>query len=236
MDTDGDGKPEVVVRPFTNTLVILDGATGAVKKKIELPVSSDKNNLGNAISTDACPSGPSAADFLGNGKMQIAMPAGNWFFLLDGVTGAILWQKAIEDYDGQCGASGAAVFSFFGDGKADVVYHDTQYIYVWRADGTEVYRSPRTSSTLFETPVVADVDNDGHAEILITNEGLGGTKNGLTALGDAANSWPATRRVWSQWNYHVTDANENGTSPRQEAPFWKTSKLWRGNPPLCTAH
>ena len=236
MDTDGDGKPEVVVRPATNVLVILDGATGAVKKKIELPVSSDKNNLGNAISTDACPAGPSAADFLGNGKMQIAMPAGNWFFLLDPVSGAILWQKAIEDYDGQCGASGAAVFSFFGDGKADVVYHDTQYVYVWRADGTEVYKAPRTSSTLFETPVVADVDNDGHAEILITNEGLGGTKNGLTALGDSANSWPATRRVWSQWNYHVTDANENGTSPRVEAPFWKTSKLWRGNPPLCTAH
>ena len=230
MDVDGDGKPEVIVRPATNVLVVLDGATGSIKKTITLPLGKDQGG----IDTGACPAGPSAGDFLGNGKMQIALPAGNWFYLLDPNTGAILWQKPIEDYDGQCGASGAAVFSFFGDGKSDVVYHDTQFIYVWRADGTEVYRSPRTSSTLFETPVIADVDNDGHAEILITNEGIGGTNNGLTALGDSADSWPATRRVWSQWNYHVTDANENGTVPRIEKPFWKTSKLWRGNPPLCT--
>src|SRR5947209_11321039 len=32
------------------------------------------------------------------------------------------------------------LFRSFGDGRSDVVYHDSQYIYVWRADGTEVYK------------------------------------------------------------------------------------------------
>ena len=208
---------------------MLDGATGSIKRDLQLPIGADQGG----VDASACPGGPSAGDFLGIGRMQIALPAGNWFFLIRLDTGEVLWKKPIEDYQGQCGASGAAVFSFFGDGKQDIVYHDSEFIYVWRADGTEVYKSPRNSSTLLETPVVADIDNDGHAEILITNEGLGGTNNGLTALSDSANSWPATRRVWTQWNYHVTDANENATVPRIEQPFWKTSRLWRGNPPLC---
>jgi hypothetical protein len=227
-DVDGDGKPEVILRPSTNQLIILNGATGAKIREIDLPTGSP-----SGIDSNACPAGPSAADFLGIGSMQIAVPAGNWFYLVRADTGAVIWQQAINDYDGQCGASGAAAFSFFGDGKADIVYHDTQSIFVWRGDGTLVYKAPRASSTLFETPVIADVDNDGHAEILITNQGIGGTSNGLTCLSDANNSWPATRRIWGQWNYHVTDFNENGTIPRVERPFWKTSKLWRGNPAQC---
>jgi predicted lipoprotein with Yx(FWY)xxD motif len=229
MDVDGDGKPEVVVRPTASHIVVLDGATGSIKRDIQLPVGEP-----NGIASGVCPAGPSAGDFLGNGSMQLAVPAGNWFFLVRLDTGEVLWKKPIQDYVGQCGSSGAAVFSFFGDGKNDVVYHDAEHIWAWRGDGTQVYQAPRTSSTLWETPVIADIDNDGHAEILITNEGLGGTNNGLTALSDQANSWPATRRVWTQWNYHVTDANENGSVPRIEKPFWKTSRLWRGNPPLCT--
>ena len=229
MDVDGDGKPEVVVRPTASHVIVLDGATGSIKRDLQLAVGADQGG----IDASACPSGPSAADFLGNGRMQLAMAAGNWFYLIRLDTGETLWRKPIEDYQGQCGASGAAVFSFFGDGKNDIVYHDSQNIFVWRADGTEVYKAPRNSSTLFETPVIADVDNDGHADVLITNQGLGGTNNGLTALSDSGNSWPATRRVWTQWNYHVTDANENATVPRVEQPFWKTSRLWRGNPPLC---
>jgi hypothetical protein len=230
LDTDGLGKPDVIVRTTPSRFSVLDGATGSLKREIALPEGKDTGGIASGV----CTSGPSAADFLGNGRMQLAVPAGNWFYLVRPDTGAIVWQKPIEDYDGQCGASGAAVFSFFGDGKSDVVYHDTQFIYVWRADGTEVYKSPRNSSTLWETPVIADLGNDGHAGLLITNQGAGGTNNGLTALADAADSWPATRRVWTQWSYHVTDANENATVPRIEQPFWKTSKLWRGNPALCT--
>lgn len=234
-DVDGDGKPEVIVRTAASTLYILEGATGAVKRKIDFPVGDPKMDP-SVVSDSACPAGPSAADFEGTGKMDIALPAGNWFFLIRGDTGEVVWQKPIEDWDGQCGSSGAAVFSFFGDGKTDVVYHDTAHVYVWRGDGTQVYLAPRTSSTLLETPVIADIDNDGHADLLITNEGLLGTGAGLTALDDEQNLWPSTRRVWTQWNYHVTDANENGTIPRLERPLWTPAggRMWRGNPSLCT--
>ncbi len=227
-DVDGDGKPEVIERPDALDVIVLDGLTGAVKKKITFPAGADAG-----VADSVCPGAPTAADFLGNGSMQIGVPSGNWFYLVRGDTGEIVWQHPTEDYVDQCGASGAAAFSFFGDGKTDVVYADSENIYVWRGDGTQVYKADRESSTLFETPVVADVDNDGHADIVITNQGIGGTSNGLTVLSDSSNNWPATRRIWGQWNYHVTDYNENGTIPRVEQAPWLKTKLWRGNPAEC---
>ncbi len=228
-DIDGDGKPEVIERPDSTHVIVLNGATGQTVNTITFPSGAP-----SGVADSVCPGGTTAADFLGLGFMQLGVPSGNWFYLVRGDTGAILWQQPTNDYQGQCGASGAAAFSFFGDGKTDVVYHDATSVYVWRGDGTQVYQAPRVSSTLFETPVIADVDHTGHADIVITNQGAGGTNNGLTVLSDSGDSWPDTRGIWGQWNYHVTDYNSNGTIPRVEAPFWETTKLWRGNPALCT--
>lgn len=237
LDVDSDGLPEVVLRDRADRYFILNGQTGAIKAgpvTWDLPVDDEGQQEG------ICPAAPAAADVDGDGNPEFIIPSGDYLRVFR-LNGTELWKAPIDDYGGQCGAAGAAAFDFEGYGRYDVVYHDTAHMYVFRGtDGTKIYDAPRNSSTLWETPVIADVDNDGHADILMTNEnGIldlpGGTNNpGVRALSNQGNTWPATRRIWNQWSYHITDVNENGTIPRVETPHWESHNNWRANPPLCT--
>src|SRR5690606_24236271 len=168
---------------------------------------------------------------------EIIAPSGDYIYAYKH-TGQQMWRMPIYDYGGQCGAAGAAAFDFEGDGKYEVVYHDTSHMFVFRGtDGTKIYDAPRNSSTPWETPVIADVDNDGHADLVMTNENgildLGQTGAGVKVLSNQGNTWPATRRIWNQHSYHVSDVNENGTIPRQETPHYKTTNSWRTQHSLC---
>jgi hypothetical protein len=55
-------------------------------------------------------------------------------------------------------------------------------------------------TTATATSIVADIDNDGNAEIVFVENrnGAGATTQGLRIYGDATDSWAATRRVWNQ--------------------------------------
>jgi hypothetical protein len=236
VDVDGDGLPEVLLRPAPDELDVLDGATGKVKYgpfKWQLPVDPM-----SGMAAGICSAPIAAADLDGDGHPDAIIPSGNLMHVFNILTGKEMWNSPIDDWQGQCGASGTAAFDFNGDGKFDVVYHDVGNIYVFNGpDGQLMYKAPRNSVTLFETPVIADVDNDGHADILMTNQGgfiggLGGLA-GLQALSNVGNNWPATRRIWNEHAYHQSNVNENDSVPRVEAPFWKTTNNWRAQQPLC---
>jgi hypothetical protein len=91
-------------------------------------------------------------------------------------------------------------------------------------DGDLLYSTCNTNGTLFEYPLVADVDNDGQADIIVVSnnyafdcEGPGsGRTTGVRIFGDANNSWVRTRRVWNQHAYHVTNVSESGEIPSIE--------------------
>src|SRR5262249_277973 len=90
------------------------------------------------------------------------------------------------------------------------------------ADGTLLAKVPVQSATWAEQPVVVDVDNDGHADIVVTSDfssGLTGD-TGVIVFSDIANKWPRTRRIWNQHSYHVTNVTETGSIPRTETPNW----------------
>lgn len=235
LDIDGDGSPELILRDRSNRIQIFDALNG--KKKFKswewtLPTNSEGQTEG------ICAAPMAAADLDGDGLPEIIVPSGDYVYAFKPMTGAMMWKQPIDDYGGQCGAAGAAAFDFEGDGKYEVVYHDTAHMYVFRGtDGTKIYDAPRNSSTIWETPVIADVDNDGHADLVMTNEnglaGIGGGHAGVKVLSNVGNTWPATRRIWNQHSYHVSDVNENGTIPRQETPHYKTTNSWRANHSKC---
>jgi hypothetical protein len=239
LDVDGDGTPEVILRDGAQSVKVLNGVTGqqmasATWPPIPMSLNGDDNGI--------CPAAMSAADLDGDGGAEIIIPAGDYIYTFK-YTGSStlqqLWKYPIVDYGGQCGASGSAAFDFSGDGKYDVVYHDTSHMWVFRGtDGTMLYNAPRSSATIFETPVIADVDNDGHADMLMTNEGgaLGVGLAGLQALSNQGNTWPATRRIWSDHAYHITEISDDGTIPRLEAPPTRNNNSWRAQAPLCTPH
>jgi hypothetical protein len=99
-------------------------------------------------------------------------------------------------------------------------------------DGTtgEVRESiPNNSRTRLEMPIVVDVDNDGNAEVLFVENSTAtsGARQGLRVIGDATDSWAATRRVWNQHAYHVTNVSELGAIPAHEPANWRSTRPTR---------
>jgi hypothetical protein len=151
------------------------------------------------------------------------------------------WKRATEDDSSRVTSS--SVFDFNGDGAAEVVYNDECYFHIYDGATGGVYLAlPSLSRTIDENPVVADVDNDGNAEIIFAtnNETLqcgetaldswpDGTDdvpraslpNGLEVWGDPTDVWVAARRIWNQHSYHVTNVTESGTLPLHEPEHWK---------------
>src|SRR3546814_17641029 len=104
------------------------------------------------------------------------------------------------------------VFDFDNDGSAEVVYRDEQNLYIWNgSDGALRYRRPFGSVTHEELPVVADVDADGHAEIVVTADAPrpDAPETGLFVLGGPAASWGRARSLWNQ-HYYRSDERRGG--------------------------
>jgi hypothetical protein len=218
IDTDGDGRPEVVLRTAQNRLVTLN-ADGTIKSgPFDLPM------------VQGCQSPVAAGDFDGDRLPELAIAAGDFFYVVRPGSGAVVWSQPIDDYIGQCGAAGPAVFDFNGDGRQEIVYMDAHTVWIFNGpDGRVLFQMPRDSATLYETPVIADVDGDGHAEILVSQWAPGGLK----LVSDVANDWSGTRKIWNQHGYHVTNIDEGGIVPRLEGPGWTRFNGWRGNITLC---
>jgi len=159
------------------------------------------------------------------------------------------WQRVTEDDSSRVTSS--SVFDFNGDGAAEVTYGDECYFRIYDGATGAVYTAlPSVSRTAIENPVIADVDNDGNAEIVyvqnnsfeqcgegdtgddgwvddMLSDGNGGMvaktslPAGITVLGDATDTWVAARRIWNQHAYHVTNVLESGAIPLHEPESWK---------------
>ncbi|MFY0531621.1 FG-GAP repeat domain-containing protein [Nannocystis pusilla] len=73
-----------------------------------------------------------------------------------------LWFKTTHDCSSA--VTGSSVFDFNGDGKAEVIYSDEYHLWMYDGQtGTNLIPSTcNTTGTLWEYPLVADVDNDGY--------------------------------------------------------------------------
>jgi len=112
-----------------------------------------------------------------------------------------------------------------------VVYNDEVTLRVYSGPTGEVlFSTPNGSGTLFEYPVVADVDGDNNAEIVVAaNDYAYGGHHGIRVFGDALDHWVSTRRIWNQHTYHITNIHVDGTIPKGEVPSWKAHNTYRCN-------
>jgi hypothetical protein len=151
------------------------------------------------------------------------------------------WKRVTEDDSSRVTSS--SVFDFNGDGAAEVVYNDECYfrIYDGRTGGV-LFKHPSPSRTRIENPAIADVDNDGNAEIVFPSNNDAAAcstgsnfPNGIAVWGDASDTWVSARRIWNQHSYHVTNITESGAVPVKEPEHWKTYNgrsynTYRSNP------
>lgn len=85
-----------------------------------------------------------------------------------------------------------------GSGISHITHQDTIPVYV-------ISSFPFSEITIMQYPVVADADDDGHAEIV----SVGGDK--LNILESSGAEWAPARKVWNQYMYNVTHVNNDLT-------------------------
>ena len=167
-------------------------------------------------------------DFDGDSDAEFAVSSANHYAAYhDG--DEVMWIADVQDPSGI--AAGTA-FDFLGDGTAEAMFADEYNLFAFDTDGSPLMQVDRSSGTLIEYPVVADVDNDGAAEILVVSnvnfEGEQLTPT-LQVIRDSGDRWIQARRIWNQHTYHVTNVNEDGTIPTTEPPSWKLLNTYRTN-------
>jgi len=247
---------------------------------------------------------PTIADFDGDGRAEAAAAGLAYYSVFDPdctgtpdpttcptmTTTGILWSRPSQDASSN--RTGSSVFDFEGDGVAEAVYGDECFTRVYEGTtGEVVYSRYRTSCTWYENPIIADVDADFGAEIVITSntncnttcatsvdpifDGIrcydesdcpgsttclkddasdptgrcrctidadcggdgfvclppvapasgsagnvcraahpgAGTAHGIRVVGDQLGRWVATRPIWNQHAYAVTNILDNGRVP-----------------------
>jgi len=237
IDIDHDGKLEIVSARTTTgnscVIYVADPETGLIKAAKYIPLAGihgpvfagDIDGDGNvelvliknyASNVDADPSNPVPE----NGPLILAYKYDGSPVLQE------FWRLRHQDHSG---STGITLFDFDQDGKAELVYRDEQQMRILdgTAEGATNYPArnkaafENKSGTSLEYPVVADIDGDGQAEILI-----GGIHSGVTS--DTANRqgalwvfksnnpdapWAPARPVWNQYAYNPVYVNDDLSIP-----------------------
>lgn len=170
-DLDKDGLPDVVLIA-NGQLYVLDAATGATKLSATLLPGIGSGGP------------PTIADFDGDGKPEIGVAQAKVYSLMkpDFVHSrvSILWESPIHD---SSSTTGSSAFDFDADGRAEVMYADECFLWVFDGvTGAVRYAASHTSFTATEEPIVADVDGDRHAEFVMVSNGVDSSAQGLGCL------------------------------------------------------
>ena len=237
-DLDHDGTPEIVTSIFLSHKLAIwrveagqPGSARIVRAGIDLngtlnPALCAVGSAGNTRGGGP----PTVADFNGDARPDVALAGGVGYVIFDGAKlmdaavadpATLLWTAVTRDCSSA--QTGSSIFDFDGDGKAEVIYGDELTLRVYDgATGAVKWSTCNTNGTLAEYPLVADVDNDGQADIIAVSNSYSsfncaGVKTaGVRIFGDANGNWVRTRRVWNQHSYHVTNVAEDGTVPMNE--------------------
>lgn len=122
--------------------------------------------------------------------------------------------------------TGFTMFDFDNDGIMEICYRDRQTLRIIKPTKPYVSNSETSSSVIlfkesvhsetgFEYPVIADIDNDASAEMVVLgNSSLGGYHGYVYALGNGTgDKFTPARPVWNQFVYDPFKINDDLTTP-----------------------
>lgn len=220
--------PELIVTGGgTLTVLALDGSL--VFGPIPLsPVAGDAVSAGGP---------PTASDFDGDGQVEFAVAAKNYYMVLDpdctasgealparpggrcdrgvdmaSMPAGVLWARRSEETSS--GVTGSSIFDFDGDGTGEVVYRDECYIRVYEGrTGVVLFSAPASSLTGLEHPSIVDVDGDFATEIVVPR-----TPRSASICGTSDPLFPASGTFSSQAGFVIyRDPEDRWANSR---PIW----------------
>jgi hypothetical protein len=212
----------------------------------EIYVQGDSHRILEHDGTDKtqCQGGgglPVAIDDLdGDGQAEILHAQKNWISVLevfgddDNQKCKVDWSYKIDEVDAR--SSGTA-FDLLGDGELESIYADHSRIRIFSSKGMPLAELPRTARSSIANPIVADVDDDGAADIVVvSSEPLAGDQGegseptpSVMVLQNADDRFAPARRIWNQHTYHGTNIGEDGHVPRREPSHWLAGAGFRTN-------
>lgn len=139
-------------------------------------------------------------------------------------------KRTVAIRDGS-GVTSPAVFDFQNDGRYEILHVDEQDFRVLDAlSGQELFKTRHTSRTVFEYPVVADIDGDKQAEIILTgfdDDLIAGVTPGIRVFKARNGAFADAGSVWGSHAFHIDDVAENSIIPLLETPSWLTHNTYR---------
>jgi hypothetical protein len=226
---DADPQPEILLHRAVSTLLLEHD--GAVKFRTDpLP--------------HGCVARPAAVDQLdGRGSVDVTGGSCGRFYLFEVGASALHAYRSFMIRPPDMAAS--TTFDFLGRGHAQAITSDTESLFAFdgKSGALELHLAGSSVETLLAYPVVADVDNDGSADLVLVSSRRGDeTEPGdpppvpprppvptVQVFQDRHKRWMATRRIWNQHAYQVTNVREDGTIPRVPARHWLGLNTFRSN-------
>ena len=172
---------------------------------------------------------PTIADFDADGHREIGVAGRNFYFVFTR-TGQLKWKQPIVDVSSNI--TGSTLFDFDGDGAVEALQADERKFRIFDgATGRVRLEMDNSNGTAYEYPVVADVDRDGSADILlVSNLYYGGPgQKGVRMISSQSRAWMPTRSIWNQHAYHVDNVNDDGSIPAHAAKSWLGHNSFRLN-------
>jgi len=214
---DDDDHPEIVL--------VGKGKVALVEHTGEIIWGPKEIAPGGPFKGDGGP--PMISDVDGDGQLEIGIAGSKKFTLFNG-NGSLSWIANIED---PSSVTSASAFDFDGDGCSEIVYRDSFSVKIFNGrNGNLLYEDAAGSSTFIEMPIIADVDNDNSAEIVVPcNSYISGDFAGIRVYEDKNDYWINTRKIWNQHAYMTTNIHEDGRIPRVPINNWESYNNFRQN-------
>ncbi|MBN1210785.1 MAG: VCBS repeat-containing protein [Myxococcaceae bacterium] len=171
-----------------------------------------------------CGGGPTLADVDSDGLPEIAVVGNNAFSVIES-DGTVKWSHPIQEWSS--GKGSGTAFDFEDDGHIELVHADEIALRIFNGATGEVrFQTRHSTGTTHEYPVIADVDGDLAADIVVSANNLNYPPyNGIRVYHDRLEGWARTRRMWNQHAYSITNINNDGSIPTHPVKHWLQPKL-----------
>ncbi|MBV7299598.1 choice-of-anchor A family protein [Enterovibrio paralichthyis] len=222
VDTDRDTFPEILVS-------FPDPKDGESNLSL---LSHTGNVIWEAFTSGQGGGAQAIGSFLGADKLGIAVAGYNSVDMFN-TKGMLIWSKDINDETS--GKVGVTSFDFDSDGIQEVVLQDHEHLYVLNGESGEVRaKVPNSTATLWEYPVVVDLEGDNNAEIIVVSNNYHPLYSKTTGVRvfESSNKkmpWQNATRIWNQHSYHQTNITQEGKVPQNELPSWLLNNSYRSS-------